>query len=112
MPLSARAREALDAVCPDEGLIFGWQDYRSHLKAAAVQVLKGERAKRFAGSHLRSARITHLAEESPNLPGIQFLVGHKLLSTTSRYAKPSLRAALVVLNLGSPQKAAGKKKPA
>jgi hypothetical protein len=112
LPLTARARAALDAVCPDQGLIFGWHDYRSHLKAAAGKVLKGERARRFAGSHLRSARITHLAEESQNLPGIQFLVGHKLLSTTSRYAKPSLRAALEVLNLGLPQKAARKKKPA
>jgi hypothetical protein len=30
--------------------------------------------------------------------------GHQLLSTTSRDAKPSLRAALDVLHLGSPQK--------
>ena len=51
------------------------------VKAAAEQVLPAERAKRFAGSHLRSARITHLAESSQNLPGVQFIVGHKLIST-------------------------------
>jgi hypothetical protein len=63
-------------VCPKEGLIFGWHNYREYLKAAAEQVLPPERAKRFAGSHLRSARITHLAESSQNLPGVQFIVGH------------------------------------
>jgi integrase len=99
VPLSKRARKELDSVCPDEGLIFGWHDYRPHLKAAAEQVLKGERAKRFAGSHLRSARITHLAESTQNLPGVQYLVGHKLISTTARYVKPSLRAALEVLGV-------------
>jgi integrase len=99
VPLSKRARKALDAVCPDAGLIFGWHDYRPHLKAAAAKVLKGERAKRFAGSHLRSARITHLAESTQNLPGVQYLVGHKLISTTARYVKPSLRAALSVLGV-------------
>jgi hypothetical protein len=49
------------------------------------KVLKGEAAKRFAGSHLRSARITHLAETTQNLPGVHCLVGHKLISTTARY---------------------------
>lgn len=104
VPLSQKAREALDRVCPKAGLIFGWHDYRSHIKAAAEQVLAAERAKRFAGSHLRSARITHLAESSQNLPGVQFIVGHKLISTTARYVKPSFRAALDVLNLGLPRK--------
>lgn len=99
VPLTKRAREALDAVCPEAGVIFGWHDYRPHLKAAAEKVLKGERAKRFAGSHLRSARITHLAESTQNLPGVQYLVGHKLISTTARYVKPSLRAALDVLGV-------------
>lgn len=114
VPLTARAREALDSVCPKgkTGLLFGWHDYRSHLKEAAGKVLKGEAAKRFAGSHLRSARITHLAETTQNLPGVQYLVGHKLISTTARYVKPSLRAALQVLDLGLPQKKGQKRKTA
>jgi integrase len=34
LPLTARAREALDRICPDLGLIFGKHDYRVFLKAA------------------------------------------------------------------------------
>ena len=99
-------------MCPKAGVIFGWHNYREYLKAAAEQVLPPERAKRFAGSHLRSARITHLAESSQNLPGVPFIVGHKLISTTARYVKPSFRAALDVLNLGLPQKKGQKRKTA
>lgn len=94
IPLTPRAREILEAVAPAEGLIFGKHDYRPHIKAAAEKVLPPEMAKRFAGSHLRSAFTTHELEQGKNILGIQYRVGHKLLSTTSRYAKPSLRAAL------------------
>jgi hypothetical protein len=108
---------------PQGGLIFGWHDYRSHIKAAAKQVLKGEAAKRFAGSHLRSAMTTHELEQGKNIIGIQYRVGHKLLSTTSLYVKPSFRAALETVasvpaqapenqNLGVPQKKASKRKTA
>lgn len=94
VPLTPRAREILETVAPAAGLIFGKHDYRPHIKAAAEQVLPPEMAKRFAGSHLRSAFTTHELEQGKNILGIQYRVGHKLLSTTSRYAKPSLRAAL------------------
>lgn len=94
IPLTPRAREILEAVAPTKGLVFGQHDYRPHIKAAAEQVLPAEMAKRFAGSHLRSAFTTHALELGKNILGIQYRVGHKLLSTTSRYAKPSLRAAL------------------
>ncbi|HEX2874483.1 MAG TPA: site-specific integrase [Polyangiaceae bacterium] len=123
VPLTEKARKALDSICPKEGLIFGWHDYRSHIKAAAKQVLKGEAAKRFAGSHLRSAMTTHELEQGKNIIGIQYRVGHKLLSTTSRYVKPSFRAALETVasvpaqapenqNLGVPQKKTPKRKTA
>lgn len=123
VPLTEKARKALDSVCPKEGLIFGWHDYRAHIKAAAKQVLKGEAAKRFAGSHLRSAMTTHELEQGKNIIGIQYRVGHKLLSTTSRYVKPSFRAALEtvgtsaaegskVTNLGAPQISRHKRKTA
>ncbi len=94
VPLTQAARDALDAICPDEGLIFGWHDYRPHIKAAAAKVLGKEEAKRYAGSHLRSAFTTHGLELGKNLLGIQYRVGHKLVSTTAKYAKPSFRAAL------------------
>lgn len=97
VPLSARARSALSAVCPDAGLIFGRHDYREHLDAAARSVLPADVADRFCGAHFRSARITHLLEQTGNLPGVQHLAGHKLAATTSLYAKPSLRAAMDVI---------------
>lgn len=98
VPLTPRAREILETVAPPEGLIFGKHDYRPHIKAAAEQVLPAEMAKRFAGSHLRSAFTTHELELGKNILGIQYRVGHKLLSTTSRYAKPSLRAAMETID--------------
>lgn len=100
IPLSARARAALDAVCPAEGLIFGKHEYRPHLWAAAEAVLPPGRAELFAGCHLRSAMITHRLEAGASLPGVQYLAGHKLTSTTARYVRPSLRAALDVIKLG------------
>jgi hypothetical protein len=99
IPLTERAREILEAIAPAEGLIFGKHDYRPHIKAAAKAVFgDSEMAKRFAGSHLRSAFTTHELEQGKNILGIQYRVGHKLLSTTSRYAKPSLRAALETID--------------
>lgn len=99
VPLSKRARKVLDSVCPAEGLIFGKHDYRPHIKTSAASVLPKEMAKRFAGSHLRSAMTTHELELGKNILGIQFRVGHKLLSTTARYAKPSFRAALETIDV-------------
>ncbi len=83
-------------------------------------MLKGEAAKRFAGSHLRSAMTTHELEQGKNIIGIQYRVGHKLLSTTSRYVKPSFRAAMETIavtaleteDLGAPQKKGQKRKTA
>lgn len=98
LPLPARARAILKAIAPAEGPIFGKHDYRPHLKAAAAQVLTPERAKRFAGSHLRSMFTTHELEKGKNILGIQWRAGHKLISTTALYAKPSFRAALETID--------------
>lgn len=105
VPLSDEARRWLDSVCPRSGLIFGKHDYRPHLKAAAKAALPRDRAERFNGAHLRSARVTHLLEQpSANLPGVQFLVGHTSTATTARYVRPSARAAREVLGiLGAPR---------
>lgn len=99
IPLTDEARAALDAVCSEEGLIFGAHDYREHWRAAAKQALPKDRAGRFTGAHFRSARITHLLELSGNLPGVQYLVGHKHATTTNKYSRPSERAAEAVLRL-------------
>lgn len=50
VPLTEKARKALDCAYPKAGLTFGWHDDLSHIKAG--KVLNGEAAKRFAGSHL------------------------------------------------------------
>lgn len=99
VPLSKRARRVLSYVVRGlgegyEGPIFGTHDYRGHIQKAAKDALPREIAERFCGAHLRSARITHLLEKpQANLPGVQQLAGHKLMSTTARYVKPSFRAA-------------------
>jgi site-specific recombinase XerC len=128
VPLSSRARAALDAVCvrlhadrakrlaelpegselPPEP-IFGKHDYREHLKAAAESVLSPERAKLFNGAHFRSARITHWLEQTNNLPGTQYMAGHRLATTTAGYVKQSLRAALDVVSAVEQSRAPKKK---
>lgn len=97
VPLSKRARVALDAICPAKGLIFGAHDYREHVAAAAKKALPKERADVFAAAHLRSARITHWLESSQNLTGVQYLAGHKRATTTAGYVRASLRAGLEVV---------------
>jgi integrase len=99
VPLSKRAREVLDELLRGYGEsyigpIFGKHDYRQHLKRAAEKALPPQLAEKFAGTHLRAHRITHLLEKGANLLGTQWLAGHKQIATTSKYAKPSFRAAL------------------
>jgi len=111
VPLTRKARRVLDYVigqlerelrrqgktAPFKGLVFGAHDYRKHI-ARAARKLPRELASIFCGAHLRSARITHLLERPrANLPGVQFLAGHKQISTTAKYVKPSFRAAVDVL---------------
>ena len=98
LPLTTAARAALDAVCPDAGLIFGKHDYRERLDEAARKVLPAATADRFAGAHFRSAFITHVLEKTGNLAGTQYLAGHKQATTTGKYARPSLRAAEAALD--------------
>jgi len=97
VPLTAAAKAALEAVCPTEdGLIFGKHDYRDQMRKA-TKGLPAHKKKLFTSVHLRSARITHLLEATGNLPGTQFMAGHKHTTTTARYVKPSLRAAEAML---------------
>lgn len=97
VPLSARARAALDAVLaglpPDyAGPIFGAHDYRTHVERAAL-VLPAEVRDRFCGAHLRSAALTHWIDEGVPLTAAQWMAGQKRVSTTARYVKSSFRSA-------------------
>lgn len=96
-PLTPAAREAIDSVCPAAGLVFGKHDYRAPILKAALAVLPEEKARRFCGQHLRSARITHLLQRTGNIMGVMRLSGHTRLETTSRYARPNDQAALEVI---------------
>lgn len=97
IPLSRAARAALDKVCPEAGLIFGKHDYREHIRAAADSVLPPDRAERFCGAHLRSARATHWLDEGASVTGVQFLLGHRRLETTARYVRPAEDAARAIV---------------
>lgn len=97
VPLSPRARKALDIVAPKDGLIFGAHDYRSPLGRAARKALPPERAEIFTGAHLRSARATHWLDDGGSLTGVQFLLGHLHTETTAKYIRPSEKAAEAIV---------------
>lgn len=101
VPLTGAAVRALTSVAPANGLIFGEHDLRVSLRNAAAEVLDANRAERISQGHWRHNRLTHWTETTGNLPGVQYLAGHKHVSTTARYVKPSLRAARDVLVLGA-----------
>jgi integrase len=96
LPLTEPAREAIESVCPERGLIFGDHDYRDQLQKAARATLPPEKAATFAAYDLRHARATQWAE-SGNLVGVAYLLGHKQVTTTNKYARPNRMAAEKVL---------------
>lgn len=99
LPLTDRAREALDRVCPEAGLIFGEHaTYVDYLRRAAAKALaKGDpRAARISPYDFRHSRLTHLGRTTSNLIGMMFLAGHRKATTTSRYMRPQADAVLDV----------------
>jgi integrase len=98
VPLTARAREALDFVCPDVGLIFGPMDLRAAFKKAALASGIPEHLAGHVSHHdLRHARITFWANTTSDLTGIAFLAGHKSVTTTAKYVHSREDAARRVL---------------
>jgi integrase len=107
VPLTAAAIEALDATIaglparpdgkPYRGPIFGSHEYREHVADAAGKALSPAAAGVFTGAHLRSARLTHLLERTGNVAGVQHLAGHADTRSTSRYLRPTFRAAVAAL---------------
>jgi len=93
VPLTARARAALDAVCPRSGLVFGRHDYRPALRAAARKALPRTVATAFCGAHFRSAAATHVLEATGNIPGVMHLFGWVQVGTATKYTRASKRAA-------------------
>lgn len=101
VPISDTARAALDSVLPEKGLIFGEHDWRGFMNVAgAAARLPPHVADALSPYDLRHARATVWAETG-NLPGTAFLVGHKKVTTTDRYARPTARAARAVLRAGA-----------
>ncbi len=94
LPLSRRARAALDSVCPAEGLIFGVGHYRYVLRAAAKAAgLSEHRARHLSYHDWRHAALTHMASTTTDLVGMAFLAGHKDVATTARYVHANRKAA-------------------
>ncbi len=98
LPITPKARAALDRWCPVEGLIFGVHDYRIPLAealAAAVEAgaIKPERAALISLYDFRHGRTTQLANSTKKLGSVQYLVGHRHLSTTAKYVEVNKESA-------------------
>ncbi len=99
LPLSDRARAALDSACPKAGTIFPKFDGRHTLRKAALAAgLEADRASKFSAYDLRHSLATELTERSGNLVGVGYLLGHKHVTTTNRYVHARRRAAESVLS--------------
>jgi integrase len=94
LPLTPRARRTLDAICPDEGLIFRRFEYRRMLVQAARKVLATEHEARHLSAHdFRHAALTHMAAVGSDLTAIGHIAGHKNATTTALYVHNSEAAA-------------------
>lgn len=93
LPLTPGARAALDRLSPrgHVGPLCGGHDHRPWLAIAAKKL-----GRPVTEYDLRHSRITHWVG-SGDLLGVQYLAGHKHLSTTARYAHASREAAQRVL---------------
>ena len=98
LPLSDRARAALDSACPKRGTIFPKFDGRHTLRKAALTAgLDPERASKVSAYDLRHSLATELTERSGNLVGVGYLLGHKHVTTTKEYLHSNLEEAEAVL---------------
>ena len=94
VPLTPRARGVLDAICPQEGVIFRHFEYRRILVQAARKVLGTEHeAKHLSAHDFRHAALTHMAAVGSDLTAIGHVAGHKNATTTALYVHNSEAAA-------------------
>ena len=92
VPLTDLAVEALRPLCagaPPNVPIFGKHDYRGHLRKAA----RAAGMKSLSPYDFRHACVTHLLEKGASIPGVGWMVGHKLPTTTNRYCHTPKRSA-------------------
>lgn len=102
VPLTAAAVEALARSAPPAGLIFGLHDYREQLanaasKALAAGAMSKDRADAVSKYDFRHGRTTHMVAHTKDLGAVAYLVGHRHVSTTSRYVEAPKEAAIEVL---------------
>jgi integrase len=100
VPLTARARAALE-----RGLPFGRHDRRTGWNRAVALALGATRAATVYD--LKHARITSWVDEGRPLGGISYLTGVSVETLTSRYARPTRRAADDVIRFHSGAEPAG-----
>ena len=99
LPLSERAREVLDEVCPDEGILFPKFAWRYPLRTAALAAgLEPDRASQVKPCDFRHSVATELTERSGNLLGVGYLLGHRHATTTNQYVHARRRAVESVLS--------------
>lgn len=97
LDLTRTARAILEKRAPERGLIFGAHDLDGYLKKAAAKVLDGARAKAFAAYDIRHRRARFLLDQSKNLRGVAYVLGHRQLTTTNRYVAPDRQAGRATL---------------
>lgn len=103
VPITPKAVAILKKHAPKEGLVFGDHDWRKRVKAARDAVLDATRAKAFATRDIRHARTTDLANSGAAITGVQHLVGHLQLSTTSQYVHTRKQMAAEALRMSTRQ---------
>ena len=60
-------------------------------RAARDAGLPEEKASKLTAYDFRHSRATHWVENSRNLAGVAFLLGHKEITTLNKYVKPGQR---------------------
>ena len=96
--LSERAREVLDEVRPNEGILFPKFAWRYPLRTAALAAgLEQVRASKLSPYDFRRSVATEITEPSGNLLGAGYLLGHRHATTTNQYIHARRRAAESVL---------------
>lgn len=99
IPLTDDALDALRSMGRGVGLIFGYRDFRTQLKRAAIEAgLPGDKIARLNAHHcFRHSRLTDLYSRSRNISGIMHLSGHTTLITAKRYLHESAKASAKLL---------------
>jgi len=105
IPIDNGMVKTLRKLGPGVGLIFGQRDFRVQLQRAAEGALGKELGKRVGNHTLRHSRGTWWAENGVDLPTLQYLMGHRTLTSTARYLHGRFESARAAVD-----RLAGKKR--